>query len=271
MHIAFIGGGNMAAALIGGLLDAGHPAAHVRVADPSEAARSALAEAHGVRTADRAASVVDGADVVVLAVKPQVMPGVLDELQGKVGADQLLVSIAAGIPIRTLQRTFGDSQPVVRAMPNTPALVGAGITGLCASDACSRRHRDQAEHVLGAAGEVVWVDDEALMDVVTAVSGSGPAYFFLLIEALHEAGVAEGLPAQASTRLAAQTALGAGTMAARAAEDVAELRRRVTSPGGTTQAALETFEAGGFRALVADAVHAAVVRGRELGGGDGDD
>lgn len=267
MDIAFIGGGNMAAALIGGLLDAGHAPGQVRVADPSDAARATIRQTHGVRTAARGAEVAEGANVVVLAVKPQVMPAVLEELGTLIEPDQLVVSIAAGIPIRTLQQVFGDAQPIIRAMPNTPALLGAGITGLCASAACEAAHREQAEAVLGAAGEVVWVEDEALMDVVTAVSGSGPAYFFLLIEALREAGVAEGLPAEASTRLAVHTALGAGIMATRSSDDVAELRRRVTSPGGTTQAALESFEFGGFRALVADAVRAATARGRELGGG----
>ena len=271
MDIAFIGGGNMAAALIGGLLDTGLAAGQVRVADPSEAARAALEQAHGVRTAVNGSEVAAGADVLVLAVKPQVMPAVLDELGDLVDPGQLVISIAAGIPIDLLQQAFGEVQPIVRAMPNTPALLGAGITGLCASGACRQDHRAQAETVLGAAGEVVWVEDEALMDVVTAVSGSGPAYFFLLIEALREAGMAEGLPAEASTRLAVQTAFGAGTMAARSEHDVAELRRRVTSPGGTTQAALEAFEAGGFRALVADAVRAATERGRELGAGHGKD
>jgi pyrroline-5-carboxylate reductase len=178
------------------------------------------------------------------------------------------VSIAAGITSAQIARWLGDaggtSQPVVRTMPNTPALLGAGVTGLFANAAVDDAGRARAEALMACAGETVWVDDESLMDAVTAVSGSGPAYVFLLAEAMQAAGEAEGLPEDAARLLAAQTILGAARMLTEGSEPAAELRRRVTSPGGTTQAAIETFEAGGLRDLVAKAVHAARRRGREL-------
>lgn len=264
-RLAFIGGGNMARSLIGGLVRRGHPPALIAVAEPLESARASVAAAFGVATHADNAAAARGAGVLVLAVKPQVMRQVCEELREVVAADRpLVLSIAAGVRIAQFERWLGAPVAVVRAMPNTPALIGAGISGMVANAAASAAQRDLAETVLRAAGATVWIPDEVLMDAVTAVSGSGPAYFFLLIEALQQAAEAQGLPASAARVLVLATAAGAARMAAEGGEDAATQRARVTSPGGTTQAAVEVFEAGGLRALVADAVARATARGREL-------
>lgn len=270
MLIAFIGGGNMATALVAGLQKTGRSGLDIRVADPSDDARRRLRSDFGVTVAERAADVVEGADVIVLAVKPQVMTAVLGELVGKVEPGQLVLSIAAGTTIDDISSALGDGIPVVRAMPNTPALIGAGITGLCAGPGCKPHHREQAERVLKSSGDVVWVEGESLMDAVTAISGSGPAYFFLLAESLARAGERLGLPVEVSRHLAEATAAGAGAMLNASEDGAAALRRRVTSPGGTTQAALDAFEQGGFAELVYAAAAAAERRGKELSGAGAD-
>ena len=263
--IAFIGGGNMARSLIGGLVAAGADPAGIRVADPNAGAREALAADFGVRAFADAAAAVEGADAWVFAVKPQTMREVCTGLAAAAqAAGPLVVSIAAGITSAQLDRWLGGGQAVVRTMPNTPALLGAGVTGLYANPRVDDSGRARAERLLASAGTTVWIDDEALMDAVTGTSGSGPAYVFLLAEALEDAAIAEGLPPAAARILAQQTILGAARMLTGSGEPPAELRRRVTSPGGTTQAAIETFEAGGFRDLVARAVRAATRRGGEL-------
>lgn len=264
MQIAFIGGGNMARALISGLKRSGDSGLSIRVADPSETARAQLRSDFDVVVSPGIIEASRGADVIVLAVKPQVIARVLSELNGAIEPEQLILSIAAGTSIATIAHQLGPRQAIVRSMPNTPALVGEGISGLCAGEHCRSHHRAQAERILKAAGEVIWVDDETLMDAVTAISGSGPAYFFLLAEALTAAGVHLGLPPQVASRLAEQTCTGAGAMLKDSEESAAELRRRVTSPGGTTQAALEVFNHGGFVDLVHTAVAAAEKRGHEL-------
>jgi pyrroline-5-carboxylate reductase len=264
MQIAFIGGGNMATALISGLLRNKRPGISISVADPSEDARKRLRSNFGIETQDSAAAVVVNADVIVLAIKPQVMPLVLKELKGKILPTQLVLSIAAGTSISTISGALHPEQAVVRSMPNTPALIGAGIAGLYANAFCKQHHRDQAERVLSAGGESVWIDSEQLMDAVTAVSGSGPAYFFLLTEALARAGEQLGLPADVATKLATRTCIGAGAMLANTTDSPAELRKHVTSPGGTTQAAIEAFEKGGLRELVLKAAESAEQRGLEL-------
>ena len=269
--IAFIGGGNMARSLIGGLIAQGHDLASIHVAEPVDALRDALHADFGVSTFDNGNAAVEGASSWVFAVKPQVMRAVCESLAAQAQAQRpLVISIAAGITGSQLERWLGGALPVVRTMPNTPALLGAGITGLHAGALVDEAGRTFAETLLKAAGKTVWIDDEHLMDAVTAVSGSGPAYVFLLAEAMIEAGIAEGLPADAARALALQTVLGAARMLTEAgAPDAAELRRRVTSPNGTTQAAIEVFEAGGLRTLVADAIHAARERGRELSAANG--
>jgi pyrroline-5-carboxylate reductase len=263
--IAFIGGGNMARSLIGGLVARGRPSGAIRVAEPVPALRDALQRDFGVSCADHATAAADGADVWVLAVKPQVMREVCDALVPLAQAQRpLVISIAAGITTGQLDRWLGGGLPIVRAMPNTPALLGVGITGLFANAKTDATQRTAATSLLEAVGPAVWIDAESQMDAVTAVSGSGPAYVFLLAEAMQAAGVAQGLPPEAARALVQQTLLGAATMLTRQDEPADVLRARVTSPGGTTHAAIETFEAGGFRDLVARAITAATQRGREL-------
>jgi pyrroline-5-carboxylate reductase len=263
--IAFIGGGNMARSLIGGLVARGTSASAIRVAEPVDVLRDALARDFGVQVSADNTQAVAGAGTWVLAVKPQVMREVCEALAPLAqDARPLVVSIAAGITSAQLERWLGGNAAVVRTMPNTPALLGAGVTGLFANAAVDDAGRMRTASLLSAAGPTVWIDDEALMDAVTAVSGSGPAYIFLLAEAMQAAGEAEGLPAEAARTLALRTILGAARMLTEGEEPPAELRRRVTSPGGTTQAAIESFERDGFRHIVARAIHAATLRGREL-------
>jgi pyrroline-5-carboxylate reductase len=264
--IAFIGGGNMARALIGGLRNAGYPAQQIRVADPGAAARERVAAQFGVEVTSENRTAVNGCETVVLAVKPQVMPDVLGDLKETLAPETLVISVAAGVTLKTLRAGLGDRVQLVRAMPNTPALYGAGMTGMVAADGLNTDAAGRAEAILKSAGEVVWLDDEALMDVVTAVSGSGPAYFFALAERLAEAGERAGLDPDVAARLASQTARGAGVMLTESGEPAGRLREQVTSPGGTTAAALSVLEAADFAQLVDDAVTAAVRRGRELGG-----
>jgi pyrroline-5-carboxylate reductase len=264
--IAFIGGGNMARSLIGALIRSGGVAAtSIAVAEPDAATRDALIRDFGVKAHASNADAVRGAGTIVLAVKPQVLQAVCAVLGGAIGeATPLIVSIAAGIRIDQIERWIGRALPVVRAMPNTPALIGAGATGLIANARASADDRARAEALLGAAGRTAWIEREDLMDTVTALSGSGPAYFFLLVEALEDAAVAQGLPLETARMLASQTCLGAGRMLAESGEAPSTLRERVTSPGGTTAAALAAFDAGGLRKLVTAAVAAATARGREL-------
>ena len=264
-NIAFIGGGNMARSLIGGLVAQGRDPASIRVAEPVAALREALQADFGVRVFEDGTAAIDSASTWVYATKPQVLRGVCESLSAQAQAGKpLVVSIAAGITAAQLERWLGGDIAVVRTMPNTPALLGAGVTGLFASTRVDAQGRAFAEALLSAAGKTVWIADEAQMDAVTAVSGSGPAYVFLLAEAMVDAGVKEGLPMDAARELALQTILGAARMLTESDVEAAELRRRVTSPNGTTQAAIESFEASGFRDMVAHAIHAARVRGAEL-------
>ena len=264
-NIAFIGGGNMARSLIGGLVAQGRDPATIHVAEPMPTLRDALAADFGVAVFEDGARAIADAGTWVFATKPQVLRAVCESLATQAqAAKPLVVSIAAGITAAQLERWLGGDMAIVRTMPNTPALLGAGVTGLYASQRVDAAGRGFAEALLSAAGKTVWIDDEGLMDAVTAVSGSGPAYVFLLAEAMVDAGIAEGLPPEAARTLALQTVLGAARMLTESDVDAAELRRRVTSPNGTTQAAIEAFEAGGLRALVASAIHAARTRGQAL-------
>jgi len=263
--MTFIGGGNMARSLIGGLRASGIAPSVIRVADPNPECRAGLARDFGVAVFADAGEAVAGAGTWVLAVKPQVMRDVAQALaEAAQTSHPLVVSIAAGITSAQLDQWLGGGQAIVRSMPNTPALLGAGVTGLCANSRVDAAGRAQADALLGAAGPTVWVEDEALIDAITATSGSGPAYVFLLAEAMQAAAVDEGLSADGARQLVCHTILGAARMLVESGVDASELRRRVTSPGGTTQAAIETFEAGGFRELVTAAIHAARVRGGEL-------
>ncbi len=267
MSTVFIGGGNMARCLIGGLISSGTPATQIAVSEPFANARTALERDFGCRAfASNTDAAATGA-TWVLAVKPQVMDSVLRELAPLAGqSEPLVISIAAGVTRGRIQAALPQAR-VVRAMPNTPALIGAGVTGLNAGDDVSLLERERTTALFASAGAVAWVDDEALMDAVTAVSGSGPAYFFLLMEAMIDAAIAQGLPADVAGTLVLNTALGAARMAHNGEASPALLRERVTSPGGTTAAALKTFLDGGFAALTASAIEAATRRGRELAGG----
>ena len=262
-RIAFIGAGNMAASLIGGLRAKGLEAAQIRASDPGAETRSKVAAEHGIAVfADNAEAIKDS-DVVVLAVKPQAMKAVCEAIRPNLKPNQLVVSIAAGITCASMNNWLG-AQPIVRCMPNTPALLRQGVSGLFATAEVSAEQRQQAEELLSAVGIALWLDEEQQLDAVTAVSGSGPAYFFLLIEAMTAAGVKLGLPADIAAQLTMQTALGAAHMAVASDVDAAELRRRVTSPAGTTEAAIKSFQAGGFEALVEKALGAAAHRSAEM-------
>ena len=263
--IGFIGGGNMARSLVGGLVADGFPPSRIIVSEPDADRRDALAAGFGIPVTRDNLDVAGAADVIVLAVKPQVMADVARGIAAAIpGRSPLVVSIAAGVRTSDLAGWLGGYAAVVRAMPNTPALLRCGATALFASAGVSPEQREQAESLLRAVGVVTWTDDEALMDVVTALSGSGPAYFFLLMECMADAGTKLGLPREQARLLTLETALGAARMAIESENDVADLRRSVTSPGGTTEAAMGCLENEGFRALVETAVGAATDRSREL-------
>jgi pyrroline-5-carboxylate reductase len=266
--LAFIGGGNMARSLIGGLVARGVAPETLRVAEPVAELREALSRDFGVRARESAPEAAQGAHTWVLAVKPQVMRAVCESLAPLAQASRpLVVSIAAGITTGQIDAWLGGGQAVVRTMPNTPALLGAGATGLYANANVDAGQRERADSLMRAAGLTAWIPDEALMDAVTAVSGSGPAYLFLLAEAMQAAGEAQGLAPDTARTLVLQTILGAARMLSESGEPAATLRQRVTSPGGTTQAAIESFEANGLRRLVDEAITAATRRGRELAQG----
>ncbi|WP_367373312.1 pyrroline-5-carboxylate reductase [Pseudomonas lini] len=262
-RIAFIGAGNMAASLIGGLRAKGLDAAQIRASDPGEETRARVSAEHGIEVFADNADAIQGVDVIVLAVKPQAMKAVCEAIRPSLQPNQLVVSIAAGITCASMNNWLG-AQPIVRCMPNTPALLRQGVSGLYATGEVSAEQRQQAEELLSAVGLALWLNEEQQLDAVTAVSGSGPAYFFLLIEAMTAAGVKLGLPADIAAQLTVQTALGAAHMAAASDVDAAELRRRVTSPAGTTEAAIKSFQAGGFEALVEKALGAAAHRSAEM-------
>jgi pyrroline-5-carboxylate reductase len=240
-------------------------AAELTVADPIEAQLGRLSSSFGVQVTTRGHEAVGDADLVVLAVKPQDMAAAVRELAPVLTARRrVIVSVAAGIRLASLTQWLGGTLPVVRTMPNRPALIGAGITAACAGAGVTSDDRAAVERVLGVVGPLVWLTDEAQMDAVTAVSGSGPAYFFLLVEAIEDAGVALGLPRPTARRLAVHTALGAGRMAVEGIDPPATLREQVTSKGGTTAAALAVLEAADLRGIVREALRAAARRSAEL-------
>ncbi|MCX7893347.1 MAG: pyrroline-5-carboxylate reductase [Burkholderiales bacterium] len=264
MQITFIGGGNMAAALIGGLLARGFPAQSVQVVELLHEARARLAEQFGVPVFESVADAAPFGDLAVLAVKPQQMREAAREAGPRVAATPVL-SVAAGIRLADLARWLGGSPPLARCMPNTPALIGQGVTGVYAGPAVPDAARRVIESVLESVGKVVWVAEEALLDPVTAVSASGPAYFFYFIEALEQAARELGLPAETARVLAIETARGAGELAARSSEPPSVLRERVTSKGGTTERALAVLREERVAAAIARAVAAASRRAHELG------
>lgn len=264
MNVVFIGGGNMADALIGGMLKNGFAPGQLRAVEVDGAARRRLADKYRIECYDEPRKALRQGDVVVFAVKPQQMKEAA-RFSGLKDNAHLVISIAAGITLDTLSRWLGGYARMVRAMPNTPALIGAGITGAAALPAVSAGQRAAAELILRAVGEVVWFDDESMLDPVTAVSGSGPAYVFFFIEAMQQAAREMGLNEAQSRSLSVQTFLGAARLAAASDEPAAVLRERVTSKGGTTAAALQCFEADRVKAAIVRALHAANARARELG------
>ncbi len=263
MKLGFIGGGNMAAAMIGGLLQKGFARQDIVVAEQQADRRAWMASEFGVNVVDMAGAAL-AADVVVLAVKPQQLRGVLCDLP-PLRPEQLIVSIAAGARADDISRWLRGHPIVVRAMPNTPALVGAGITGLYALPSVNEARKAQATQLLEAVGGVVWVDSEAQIDAVTAISGSGPAYVFLFIEALQQAAIDLGLPAETARQLTLHTFLGASALAIKDKSSVAELRARVTSKGGTTERGLLALEEGGVKYVIGLAARAAAERAQEMG------
>jgi pyrroline-5-carboxylate reductase len=270
--VAFIGGGNMARSLIGGLIADGFNAENIHVADPVADCLASLSAQFRVKTFTDNADAIRDCQVVIMAVKPQQLQTVTKALSAAWDKDTLLISVAAGIRIDALQRWLEhDNAAIVRAMPNTPALVQTGATALFANNFVSEEQHELAEAILRSVGIALWLDDEAKMDAVTALSGSGPAYFFLIMEAMEFAAVEMGLDEKTAHLLCLQTALGASKMAMESDESAQVLRERVTSPGGTTERALHELEDGGLRGLFENALVAAALRSRELANQLGED
>ena len=263
--IAFIGGGNMARSLIGGMIATGISNQNISVSEPQADLRKRLNEDFEVNASEENASVAKGADVIVLAVKPQILQEVVTPLGSLVAeARPLLISVAAGVTSSSIERWVGGDPALIRVMPNTPALIGAGISALYANSNVSDDQRALAEKIMAAVGKTIWIKEETLMDAVTAVSGSGPAYFFYVMQAIHDAAVREGLDAQTARLLSLETALGAARLAVDSTEDPGSLQKQVTSPGGTTEAAIKVLNDSGVRETVQKAVSAACARGSEL-------
>jgi len=262
--ITFIGGGNMANSIIGGLVANTYEPNKIIACDPIEDNLNALKKSYGINTSTDNATSVAKAQIVVMAVKPQIMKKVCEQIKDNIAHKPLIISIAAGIPIEKLTHWLNTSLPIIRCMPNTPALVQAGATGIFANSQCSEKQKQQAEEILKAIGIIEWLEEEKLIDAVTALSGSGPAYFFLFMEAMIEAGISQGLPEKVASNLAIQTCLGAGLLAQSSDVDVAELRKRVSSPGGTTLKALESFQDDDLKNIVKKAMSSAANRAVSL-------
>ena len=262
--IGFIGAGNMAYALIKGLVNNGYGAENIKISDLDEALLNSRNSELGVATFTDNTALIAECDVVILAVKPQVMDNVCKGLQGAIKSSHLFVSIAAGIRASDICRWLGGDYALVRTMPNTPALVQQGATGLFANDLVSEEHKTIVTSVLSAIGDCFWVAEEKLIDAITAISGSGPAYFFLMMQSMTQAAMALGLDEKTASALSVKTALGASVMAANSDADPKQLRANVTSPNGTTQAAIESFQDQNFEGIVANATRAAFERAHEL-------
>ena len=262
--IAFIGGGNMASCIIGGMIANGFSAQDIIVSEPGEQSRLRLEDTYGLTTLTDNQAAAKQADLIVLAVKPQIMRSVAIDLAPALGANSVVVSIAAGIPLGALQTWLGANTAIVRAMPNTPAMLLEGATGLFANQHVDPTKRDLVTTIFQAIGYACWVETEAQIDAVIAVSGSGPAYFFRIIEIMQKVGQELGLPEQIARELSLQTALGSARMATESGTGAGQLREQVTSPGGTTQAALNTFEQLGLEATFREAMRSALNRAEEM-------
>jgi len=263
--IGFIGAGNMARSLAGGLLNNGWSAKHLLLSDPDANQRRGAEQALGLKILAANVALTSAADVLVLAVKPQTLQSIAEEIAATVQKKRsLVISVVAGIRVDDIERWLGGNLPVVRVMPNTAALIGSGAAGLFANARVNGSQRDTAESILRAVGVAVWVEEEALLDTITAISGSGPAYFFLVMEVLEKAAIKHGLDPKTARLLTLETAYGAAKMALEGGEEPAQLRKRVTSPGGTTEKAVQVLEAGRIEKVFDDAVVAAMRRAREL-------
>ncbi|MFK0571500.1 pyrroline-5-carboxylate reductase [Endozoicomonas sp.] len=262
--IAFIGAGNMASSIIGGLINNGWPTCRLMATARTEATLSGIRGTFDIETTVDNHLAVSKADIIMLCVKPQVMKAVLTDLSPSIKPDALIISVAAGITMASLQVWGGEHLAIVRSMPNTPSLLQCGATGLFANAQVSAAQKSLADDIFNAIGIAKWVDQESLIDAVIAVSGSGPAYYFLLMEIMEQVGTRLGLDAETSRQLTLQTALGAARMAQESDAGAAELRRRITSPNGTTEQAIKTFQEGGLPELVEKAMNAAVSRSIEL-------
>jgi len=264
--IGFIGGGNMAESLIGGLLASGHKASLIHVSEPDTNRRSRLSTEYGVNCVQDNVELVDRADLLLFAVKPQMLHQVALPLRQSIQASQpLIISIAAGVRSADLEQWLGGGLAIVRVMPNTPALVRAGASGLYASHLVSNEQKNQAESIMRSVGLTVWLENEAQMDIVTALSGSGPAYIFRIIEAMENAATRAGLARETSRLLSIETVLGAAKLAMESEDSPAELRQKVTSPGGTTEQGLKQLEQGGIEQIFQNTIDAAIDRSREMG------
>ncbi len=263
--ITFIGGGNMCVSLVGGLIADEWPGDQIHVVEPDDARRSALQARYGIHTSATFDETAEQSEVMVLAVKPQVLQQVCTSLAGPVQKTKpLVLSVAAGVRLQDIERWLGGNLSIVRSMPNTPALLQTGATALYANPRVTSEQKQTAETILRAVGLTLWLEDESLLDTVTALSGSGPAYFFLMMEAMQAAATKLGLAPQQAKLLTIQTALGAAKMALESEQDTAELRQRVTSPGGTTERAIASLQDGGYETLIEQAMTAARDRATEL-------
>lgn len=270
-NICFIGAGNMARSLIGGMVNSGYDPAHIWASDPNAESLAALKQFGAIHTSTSNAESVTQAEVIVFAIKPQQLPTVAQQIQPLINTRQQLgISIAAGIRLPDIQRWLADKIPLIRCMPNTPAMIGSGATGLFAGPGVAPQQRAIAENMLASVGITLWVEQETLLDTVTALSGSGPAYFFLMMDALQNAAVELGLTPQQARALTIQTGLGAAQMAQHSPHDLSELRRQVTSPGGTTEAAIQILQSAHVEQCFARALHAAHTRSIELAATFGD-
>jgi len=263
--ICFIGAGNMAKSLIGGLIASGYSKELIIATDPTKAQRDNITENFGIHCLEDNNVAIAQSDIIVLAVKPQILETVCQNIQASTQTKKpLVISVAAGIRSADIDRWLGNNNAVVRTMPNTPALIQSGATGLFANEHVSDEQKNQAEHIMRAAGLTIWVEKETQLDAVTALSGSGPAYYFLFMEAMENAAQQLGLDAKTAHLLTMQTALGAAKMVLESRDDCATLRKKVTSPNGTTEQAINTFENEGIREMVNKAMQAANNRAEEL-------
>ncbi len=268
--IGFIGAGNMAYAIISGLINNGTSAEQIKISDTDEALLSLRKSEFNLEVFTDNIELASQCDVVILAVKPQALSSVCHQLKGTIEKTSLVISIAAGVRAHDIDRWLGGNQAIVRTMPNTPALLNQGITGLFANEFVSQPQKELATDILKSVGESLWVEKEDMLDAVTALSGSGPAYFFLMIESMTKAGVALGLEEDTAQQLSIQTALGASMMASISKDPPRQLRAQVTSPNGTTQAAIESFQDQDFEVIIAHAMRAAFNRASELAAELGD-